>query len=106
MSFKASCLALNILWRTCCEGVNFFIACFTIILVDNISSNKRGIMPLRTREGTNITPFGLTSILSFKSWKIHGSGENELTPSVFIFEGATFPRHVQKQRLYAIIIDG
>jgi hypothetical protein len=51
-------------------------------------------------------PFGVSSILSFKSRKTLGSVENELTPSVFAFEGATFPRHVQKQRLYAIIIDG
>lgn len=34
--------------RTLSEGASFFIACFTMILVDNISSNKRGSTPLRT----------------------------------------------------------
>lgn len=36
------------LCRTCCDGISFFIAFFTIILVDNISSSMRGNTPLRT----------------------------------------------------------
>lgn len=36
------------LCKTRCGGISFFIACFTMILVDSISSNKRGSTPLRT----------------------------------------------------------
>lgn len=56
--------------------------------------------------GTYMTPFGGISISSFKSRRTCKSGRKELTPRVFSFEGKIFPRHVQKQRLYAIIIDG
>lgn len=59
-----------------------------------------------TFEGTYITPFGVSNISCFKSSRTFESGEYELTPSVSDFEGLTFPRHVEKQRLYAIIIDG
>lgn len=33
--------------KTCYEGGNFIIACFTIILADNTPSNKRGSTHLR-----------------------------------------------------------
>jgi len=57
-------------------------------------------------EGTNITPFGVSKIWSFNSCRTCCSGENGLTPSVLAFDPTTLPRQVQKQRLYAIIMDG